>query len=180
MLSMRSGTSAMLVLRNPGHFPTVALLQNNSGEHQGVFTRSFGSPGRKKKLLTIVEVILMKNRTATPGTYYIIFLRELKNHYEQQEFFAWGKAILKKNVSNIHRLNLRERLNLTDPQRTFKGTLSVLTSCNYCSSFLLCHHQSWLPCCNISILVPSSYTNIQIIYIYKQFFLSNTQELRSA
>lgn len=85
MLSMRSGTSAMFVLGNPGHFPTVALLQNNSGSFegcQGVFTRSFGSPGRKKKLLTIIEVILMKNRTATPGTYYIIFLRELKNHYE--------------------------------------------------------------------------------------------------
>lgn len=41
----------------------------------------------------------------------------------------------KKNVSIIYTLNLRERMNLTDLQRTFTGALFVLTSCNYCSFF---------------------------------------------
>lgn len=82
VLSLGSGTTAMFVLGNAELFPTVALLQNNSGLFegcQGVFIMSFGSPGRKKKLSTIVEVILMKNRTAIPGICHIIFLRELKS-----------------------------------------------------------------------------------------------------
>lgn len=75
----------MFVLGNAELFATVALLQNNSGSSEGcqaVFTTSFGSVGRKKELLTIAEVISVKNRTAIPEMCYIIFLRELKSHYE--------------------------------------------------------------------------------------------------
>lgn len=35
---------------------------------------NFGSPGQKRKLLTILEVALMKKRTAIPKMSYVIFL----------------------------------------------------------------------------------------------------------
>lgn len=39
-----------------------------------LFTMNFGSPGQKRKLLTILEVTLMKKRTAIPKMSYVIFL----------------------------------------------------------------------------------------------------------